>query len=256
MSRIARFFTLILVSALLAACGKGLDKKPDFSSYEIYKPKIDSDFSEAKPSEVDAFNFAVSNLSFDQLKAKYNGKSYRDIAKEELRDYLSSMKKQLAEAESLKPEMDKKMAEIAKVKVEVTGSELTHDTFFDKRDLVYGFHITNESNVSLSKVQLSAVLKINGRADAIYEWSPVIKFDNGLRPGESASYKGSMVGFLSFAQPITLEVREAKSREVILVPTDMADFSESWLIGDGTALSLLNSLPGKIEQTKQYLDGL
>lgn len=256
MSEMFRFFSVLVFSLLLAACGKGLDKKPDFSSYENYKPRIDSDFSEATPAEVEAFNFAVSNIDFGRLKEKYAGKSYRSIAKDELIEYLSSMNKQLAAAKGLKPELDKKMVEIAKVKIEVMGSELTHDKFFDKRDLEYSFRISNGSTLSLSKVQLNAILRINGRADAIYEWNPIIQFDNGLRPGESASYKSSMVGFLSFDKPITLEVREAKSRDVILAATDLADFSESWLIGKDSALSLLNSLPGQIKETEQHLNNL
>jgi hypothetical protein len=241
---------------VLVGCGNGLDKSPDLTSFEVYKIKINQDFSEAEPQEVEAFNFAVSDVNFEQLKQKYPGTPYRKIARNELESYLASLQTQLAEAQKLKPEFEKRYAELNKVKVEVLGNELTHDTFFDKRDLKYSFRLTNGSSIPMSKVQLVANFSINGKPDVLYQWNPVVSFDNGLRPGQTAAFSGSMVGFPSFDRPITLEVREAKSREVKLGVTDLADFSEQWLIGKNSPLDQLNSLPAKIEEAKKYLSNL
>lgn len=251
-----KLFALIAAFLVLTGCGKGLDKSPDLNSLDVYKIKINQDFAEAKSQEVEAFNFAVSDVSFDQLKQKYPSGSYRKIARSELEGYLASLQTQLTEAQKLKPEFDKRYAELDKIKVEVLGNELTHDNFFDKRDLKYSFRLTNGSSIPMSKLQLAANFSINGNADVLYQWNPVVRFDNGLRPGQSAAFTGSMVGFLSFDQPITLEVREAQSREVRLKITDLADFSEQWLIGKNSPLDQLNTLPAKIEETKRHLANL
>ena len=248
-----KLFSAIAACIILSACGKGLDKSPNMSSPEAYRIAIDQDFAEAKPEEVLAFNFAVSNMNFDQLKQKYPSASYRKIAKSELDGYLTLLQTQLAEAQKLKPDFDKRYSELSKINIEVLGNELTHDTFFDKRDLKYAFRLTNQSSIPMSMVQLVAALSINGKPDVLYRWNPVVKFENGLRPGQSATFTGSMVGFLSFDQPITLEVREAKSREVRLEVTDLADFSEQWLIGKNSPVDKLNTLPNSIEETKQHL---
>ncbi len=156
----------------------------------------------------------------------------------------------------LKPEFEKRQAELKKITIEVLGNELTHDTFFDKRDLKYEFRLKNGTSTPMSKVQLVAGFSINGNKDVLYQWNPVITFENGLRPGQSATFTGNMVGFLSHDEPITLEVREAKSREVRLMVTDLADFSERWLIGSNSKLDKLSTLPANIETTKKHLANL
>jgi len=254
--KILGILLVVSSSVILSACNKGLDKFPDLSNIQTYKLKIDRDFSEASQQEVEAFNFAVSDMNFDQLKQKYPNSSYRKIARNELEFYLASLQTQLGAAQENKAEFEKRNAEVAKVKVEVLGNKLTHDTFFDKRDLEYSFRLTNDSSIPMSKVQLVANFSINGRTDALYQWSPVVKFDNGLRPGQSAIFTGRMVGFLSFDQPITLEVREAQTREIRLEVTDLADFSEKWLIGKNSPLDKLNTLPASIDETKQHLANL
>ncbi|QKV56150.1 MAG: hypothetical protein HT580_01890 [Dechloromonas sp.] len=67
---------------------------------------------------------------------------------------------------------------------------------------------------------------------------------------------GAMLGFGSLDRPITLAVREAKSREVSLVVTDLANFSEQWLIGANSPLDQLKTLPGRIEEVKRHLSNL
>lgn len=241
---------------ILAGCGKGLDTSPDFSSVHAYKTRIDQDFAAAKPEEAAAFNFAVSNLSYEQYKQQYSGTTYRKAAHAELEKYLASLQAQLAEAEKQKPEFEKRNAELSKVRVEILGIELTHDAFFDRRDLKYKFRITNASSIQLSKVQLVGAFRINGKPEILYQWDPLTTFENGLRPGESAIVTDSMVGFMSFDRPITLAVREAKSREISLTVTDLANFSEQWLIGENSPLDQLNTLPGKIAEAKQHLSNL
>jgi len=249
-------FSAIVAGLILSGCAKGLDKSPNLSSPNAYRAAIDQDLTEAKPEEVEAFNFAVSDMNFDQLKQKYPNASYRKIAKSELAGYLASLQAQLTQTQQMKPEFEKRHAELTKINVEVLGNELTHDTFFGRRDLKYSFRLTNGSSISMSKVQLVANFSINGNPDTLYQWSPVVNFEDGLRPGQSATFTGSMVGFLSFDQPITLEVREAQSREVRLEVTDLADFSEQWLIGKNSPFDQLKTLPSSIEETKKHLANL
>lgn len=251
--KIITLLSAIAACLILSACGNGLDKMPDLSNPQAYREKIDRDLAEAKPDEIEAFNFSVSDMNFDQLKQKYPNASYRKIAKSELEGYLVSLQNQLTDAERLRPEFERRRAELSKVNVEVLGSELTHDAFFNKRDLEYSFRLTNNSSIPLSRIQLVANFSINGKRDVLYSWNPVVNFENGLRPGQTVTYTGSMVGFLSFDQPITLEVREAKSREIRLEVTDLADFSEQWLIGSNSLYDQLQTLPARIEVTKKYL---
>lgn len=246
-------FSAIAACLILSACSEGLDKMPNLSNSQVYRETIDRDIVRAKAEEVAAFNFAVSDMSFDQLKQKYPNASYRKIAKSELENYLASLQTKLTDAERIKPEFEKRYAELAKVSVDVLGNELTHDTFFGKRDLKYNFRLTNNSSIPLSKIQLVANFSVNGKPDVLYSWNPVVDFENGLRHGQTATFTGSMVGFLSFAQPITLEVREAKSREIRLEVTDLADFSEQWLIGNASLYDQLKTLPASIEETKKHL---
>lgn len=248
-----RVFAAIAACLILSACSKGLDKSPNFSNQQTYRETIDKDFANAKQEEIESFNFAVSDRSFDQLKQNYPKASYRKIAKDELDTYLASLQTELKQAEQQKAEFEKRITELASIKVEVLSNELTHDSFFDKRDLKYSFRITNGSTIPMSKVQLDAKLSINGKSDVLYNWTPVVTFENGLRPGQTATFTGSMVGFLSFSQPITLEVREANSREVRLEVKDLADFSEKWFIGRNSPLDQLKLLPARIEEAKNHL---
>ena len=249
-------FSAIAACVILSACGKGLDKSPNLTSQQEYRATIDKDIAEAKPDEVAAFNFAVSDLNFEQLKQKYPSGTYRKIAKSELEAYVVTLEAKLTAAQKLKPEFEKRSAELSKINVEVLGNELTHDTFFNKRDLEYRFRLTNGSSVPMSMVQLRASFSINGKADSLYQWAPTVNFENGLRPGQSASLTGRMVGFLSFDQPITLEVREAQSRDIRLEVTDLADFSEKWLIGTESPFEQLRKLPASIQETKRHLSNL
>lgn len=248
-----RVFAAIAACLILSACSKGLERSPNFSNQQTYRETIDKDFTNAKQEEIEAFNFAVSDRSFDQLKQNHPKASYRKIAKDELDTYVTSLQTELKQAEQQKAEFEKRITELASIKVEVLGNELTHDSFFDKRDLKYSFRLTNGSTIPMSKVQLDANLSINGKSDVLYNWRPVVTFENGLRPGQTATFTGSMVGFLSFAQPITLEVREAKSREVRLEVKDLADFSEKWFIGSNSPLDKLKLLPARIEEAKKHL---
>jgi hypothetical protein len=245
-----------MLCLILAGCGKGLDANPDFSNIQAYKARIDQDFAAAKPEEAAAFNFSVTNLSYEQYKQQYSGTTYRKAARTELEKYLALLQAQLAAAEKQKPEFEKRNAELSKVRLDLLGNELTHNTFFDRRNLQYRFRITNGSSIQLSKVQLVGTFSINGKPEALYQWEPVITFDNGLRPGESAVMVGEMLGFGSFDRPITLAVREAKSREVSLVVTDLANFSEQWLIGPNSPLDQLNTLPGRIDEVKRHLSNI
>ena len=251
-----KLFIAIFTILVLSACGKGLDKKPDLSSTEAYRKAIDIDLAEAKPEEINAFNFAVSDLNFDQLKKKYPSTSYRDIARTELKNYITLLQNELDQANKLKLEFEKQKTELKKITIEVLGNELTHDTFFDTRDLKYEFRIKNGTSTPIAKVQLAAGFSINGNKDFLYQWNPIITFENGLRPGQSATFTGNMVGSLSHDGPITLEVREAKSREVRLMVTDLADFSEQWLIGSNSILDKLSTLQADVETTKKHLANL
>jgi hypothetical protein len=119
---------------------------------------------------------------------------------------------------------------IKKMEVTVLGSELTHDEFFDKWDVAYQIRVHNGSSVPLSAIKLYGTMGINGKPEVLYEFTPTAEFSNGLRVGEETTLSGKMVGFLSFDRPITLDVREAKSREFRFQVLDAADFSAHWLL--------------------------
>lgn len=245
-----------LLLLLLTACSKGIDKTPDTSSFEVYKVRIDQDFAEAKPEQVMAYNYAVSNLDFDTLKTKYKGSSYRDIATLELQSYLAGLEAQWQEVEKLKPQLLKTKADFARVQVTVLSSEITHDGFFDKWDVRYAMKVRNGSSIPLSQIKLHATLGINRQPEVLYTFEPFTEFQNGLRPGQETIITGSMVGFLSFDKPITLAVREAQSREIVARVLDASDFAGNWIIGNGTAMDKLETLPAEIATTKQYLASL
>ncbi|MFN4236928.1 MAG: hypothetical protein ACK4FZ_06750 [Vogesella sp.] len=245
-----------LLLLLLTACSKGIDKTPDTSSLDVYKVRIEQDFAEATPEQVAAFNYAVSGLDFDTLKAKYKGSSYRDIASRELQAHLAGLEAQWQAVEKQKPQLLKTKADFARVQVSVLSSEITHDSFFDKWDVRYTMKVRNGSSIPLSKVKLHATLGINGQPEVLYTFEPLAEFQNGLRPGQEATITGSMVGFLSFDKPVTLAVREAQSREIVAQVLDATDFAGKWVIGNDTAMDKLETLPPQIATTKQHLASL
>ena len=248
--------TMLLVATLtamiLTGCSNGLDNHPDLTNVDTYKARIEADVKGASPTEIAAYNFAVSDLNFDKLKANYGHESYRGIAKHELAAYQSKLEVRLDEVEKLKPELEKRSAEIAKIKVTVKSAEVTHDTFFNKWDVAYHFTIANGSGVPLSKLRLKGTLSIDGKPDVLYEFAPSVNFENGLNVGQIAEKNESMVGFLSFEKPITLEVRNSKSIEIKLVAKDGADYSEHWIVGNDF-MQELSGLPGRIAEVKKYL---
>jgi hypothetical protein len=78
---------------LLSGCSKGLDRTPDYTSEETYRAIINQASSEATPAELEAFDYAVSNLTIEQLAVKYKGMSFRKLAKTELEFYITEKEK-------------------------------------------------------------------------------------------------------------------------------------------------------------------
>ena len=52
------------------------------------------------------------------------------------------------------------------------------------------------------------------------------------------------------------EVREAQSREIVARVLDATDFAGNWIIGNGTPMDKLETLPAQIATTKQHLASL
>jgi hypothetical protein len=244
---------VVLISGFtLTGCSKGLDKHPNFSSAETYRTDILADTKDSSPTEIAAYNFAVSNLSIESLKANYSNETYRSIAKKELVTYQNKLEDRLQELTKLKSLLDKNIVEIEKIKVVVKNAEVTHDTFFNKWDVDFNYTVLNTSTVPLSKIRLKGTLSINGNPDVLYEFEPVVTFENGLGIGQSSENKSSMVGFLSFEKPVTLEVRNSKSVEIKIIVINGSDYSDNWII-ENNFMQELTNLPTRLEEVRQYL---
>lgn len=222
--RLFRVVVYVLVIGALTGCDKGFDRAADFSSEENYKTRITKAASEATQLEIAAFDWAVSQHTIESLKAKYPGKSFREIGVGEIEREIQLQQKAIPELEALVPHYDKMLSELFKVQVEVTDARPSKNFFGDQFDIFAT--VTNGSSLDFSSLLWVAELYIDGGAEPVAKATLPDNYDQegGLRSGQVKRRKFNPETFFS-KNWATLAVRNAESRKVVLTIDNGSDFN-------------------------------
>ncbi|MDD2664564.1 MAG: hypothetical protein PHD19_12510 [Dechloromonas sp.] len=244
-----RVFACLMV-VFLTACGKGFDRSADFTSVEKYKEKIAQAASEATKEEIEAFDWAVSDQTIDSLKSKYTGKTFRQIALAELDAEISADQENIVKLEALRTQYDPIVAELLKVKAEVTEAGPSQDFFGEQFDV--RVQVTNGSKLDYALVQWEALLFLEGGNTPVARAVFYDSYDaeNGLRAGQTKARKFQPDSFFS-KDWVTLAVRNAKTRRVELGIMDAKNFNNQNLL-NGAPYDQLEKRKKALESAKKY----
>lgn len=212
----------ILLCLSVAGCSKGLDLKPDFSSHELYKAKINKDLKEIGDAKKEAFNWAVDDISIDDLGKNHKDNSYLQMARIEIDKKVDHSKKELVES---KAKALAYVGELMKVQAEATNPRIVRDFF--GAQFKFDVKITNQSSFDFSKLIWTASLYIDGSTRPAAEASIFNLYESkgGLRTGQIAT-ETIQVG--SFNPPegwVNLAAQNAKELRVVLELDNAFDFS-------------------------------
>lgn len=234
----------------LAGCGKGFDRAADFTSANKYKERIALAAKEATQPEIEAFDWAVSDQTIESLKSKYAGKTFRQIALAELDAEIAADQENIAKLEGLKTKYDPIVAELLKVKAEVTDARPAKDFFGEQFDI--RARITNNSQFDYAQVQWEALLYLENGKEPVARAVFYDSYDdeNGLRVGQTKARSFHPDSFFS-KDWVTLAVRNAQSRRVTLAIIDAKDFNNKNLL-DGAPYERLEKAKSALENAKKH----
>jgi hypothetical protein len=256
-SRVRRL-ALLAGCALLAACSGPIDSSLETGTTpQAYRASLDAVFAQLTPHEQEAFNWAVSDFDLPKLHAKYPGGSPADIIRGEVADVLDTYPDKI---DALKPKVAAQAplrADLAKI---ASNPGMTwfriDDNFFGLQPRI-ATAVENRSQQAVSRLQWRAALYLDG-AD-----SPVVttiltddyQSEGGLKPG-MRKRRLFTVGFVKGDQAwTTLEIRNAKSRRVVLEPVlgSVEDFGGRVLLPEDPAAQI-ERMEGAIAAAESFRD--
>lgn len=216
-------WTLVMCCIVwLSGCGNGLDRLPDLSSREKYVAQGKADLSNLPKETLAAYDLAVAQLDFNQLRERFSGKSYREIAHAALDDSVKALEAEAAALNKRIPEWDGILEEIDKV--EFSASNFRFGSFGHSESAGFDLQVRNGGNLSFSRIDWKAELFLDDAAQPAATQMIMKDFDNGLKPGQSYSGPEAVDTFIDNDWD-TLAVRNAKQRTVRLTLHDAIDFS-------------------------------
>lgn len=242
----------LIVSLSVAGCSKGLDLKPDFSSVEKYKAKINLDLKDIGESKTEAFNWAVDGNNVEDLQKKYKDKTYRQIAEFEMDRKLGIAKIEAPKSQAL---IKKVLEELKKVTVESSNPRIKGDFFGPQ--FFFDLKVSNQSSFDFSKLSWIAKLYLDGSSTASAEANIFSLYESkgGLKAGQS-DQESIQVG--SFNPPegwVTLASQNAKERKVVIELGNAYNFSNKSYLDDELIEreKLLEQIPSIVEKYKAAL---
>lgn len=238
LGNVLRTFIAVLV-LVTASCGGPADKKlVTDGDMKSYRASLDPVFEQMSPHEKEAFNWAVSDINFENLHAKYPNKSPRKIIRGEVKAVLDSYPEKI---DRLKIESSKFVDlrnELSKVSV--TYADLSHSKEFVFRGRpILTMGIENTSSLPISALDWNASLFLDGsdKPVATQRVSADLRDAGGMKPGDVFKVKIRVGGPLGDDAWETLEIKNAKSTKVVLTPIlpSVRDFGNRfYLEGDPT----------------------
>ena len=221
MRAIYAFLMSVGLALIMSGCGKGVDAKLATENEQAYRTSLDNAWREMSPEQQQAYNWAVSNFSLDQLIAKYPKMTPRMVVNKEADEYIQSKTQEaanitaelaknadrLAQEEKLVREVNAELA-----KITGTGIGINNKSFGFGKEFV--FVTKNDSKFDISSARWNAWLFLNGeeRSDRHCTIKAYYKIHGGLPQGKSLKYSFD-VGFMDCKNWDTLEVRNAQNRQ-------------------------------------------
>ncbi len=241
--------SIVFCALLVSACSRGLDRPLITSQgFDAYKSSLAEAIKDMDQKEMQAFDWAVSDLSIEALNTHYPNQSPRKVIRGEASKVLNEFPMQIAELERQVASWTVAMAEMNKVAAENPRFSIKSD-FFGSKPQVFA-RVRNGSQFGFSSLRWRLELFLDAAekpaaASEEFDW---YKEDGGLKPGAVMDREFS-IGFVSGdPQWSTLEIQNAKQRTVrmTLVPHGAKDFGERSLVG--------SSPVDKIDQLKQAIE--
>lgn len=231
---------LLGLALLLVGCtGKGIDAPLATTDETAYRASLNKAWPDMSAHQQEAFNWAVSNFSLQQLIAKYSSMTPRVVISRETDEYIElktlqaakSAAELAANAERLtQQEQSLKSVEAELSKISARGLTIQNRFGFGK-DFVY--EVSNASKFNLSSAQWDAWLFLNGEETSTRHCKVYssFKYGGGLRAGASMR-KNYEVGFMACENWNTLEVQNAKSKQyqLKLEFASVKDFDEQQVL--------------------------
>ena len=225
----------------LAGCSRGIDKPLVTNMGEAtYKTTLAEAVGNMDQLDVEAFNWAVSDLNIDTVNARYPNQSPRQIIRGEVKEVLEKAPQTIAELETKTASWSTEADSIHKVVAEKITFTLENG-FFGLEPRIRTT-VKNASRYGYSNLRWYAELYLDGRSKpvAVREMLDMYKDNGGLPPG-AVMAREFMAGILSGDKAwTTLEVQNARQRVVKLtvMPEFAEDFSEHLIVGQSPANKL------------------
>ena len=252
---------LVCAGALLtlAGCSRGLDSHLNTSEgKEKYHASLNAAAKDFSQEELDAFNWAVSDLSLENLNARYPGAAPRQVIRGEVALVLAELPAKIVTLEQRASAYEIVAAELRKVVATDVRFTLQKGSF--DLEPVITATITNGSEYAISDLKWEAALFLDGSASPSLHAELFQTFKRtygsdepaGLRPGQSTQRR-LYIGGLEDDNWTTLEIQNAGERKValIVVPSSVRDFGERWYAGDNPAPEL-RKLKGVLAAARRY----
>ena len=244
--------TLIVLSltALLAACGSGVDKTLDTTNDGTYRASLDVAAKDMSDKDKQAFEWAVQNLAIDNIRQRYPNGTPRGIIRGEAKEVNDTYPTRIKELEAKLPRYDAELVQIKTIGVSNASFALAKDFFGLQPTIAATVH--NGSNLPVSSLRWHAALYIDDGKDPVAESEPVDIYDHGFKPGETEDRKFT-IGFVSGDDSWkTLAIQNAKTTRVVLTlePDSVENFSNHAYM-DGAPYAELSRRRDALQAAKQ-----
>lgn len=246
----------ILLAAQLAGCSKGLDKPLVTDKGDVaYIASRDAAAKDMDERAMQAFSWAVSDLTLEALNARYPNQPMRKVIRGEVKAVQEAAAARIPELEAAQKTWNAGAEQINKVIAEDVSFALEND-FHGLQPRIRAA-VRNGSPHSYSALRWRASLYVDDGAEpvAVADLFDTYKSDGGLPAGE-ARQREFTVGFVSGdAAWTTLQIQQAKKRVVRLVvlPEKATDYAEKPLIGESPEQAL-QRVKAALKKAQSYAD--
>ena len=230
---------IVVLALITASCGGPADNKlVTGTDIDSYRASLDPIFEQMSPHEREAFNWAVSDINFENLHAKYPNASPRKIIRGEVKAVLDTYPERINRLKTNSSKFVDIRNELSKVSV--TYADLSHSNEFVFRGKpILTMGIENESTLPISSLDWNASLFLDGsdKPVATQRVTADMREAGGMKPGDSFKVTIRIGGPLGNDSWETLEIKNSKNKKVVLTPIlpSIRDFGNRlYLDGDPT----------------------
>ncbi len=220
-----------------------------------YRASLDPLIPKLSKHEVEAFDWAVSDLDLGKLHGKYPGASPRKIIRGEVREVLDTYPGKIDALEKAAAEEAPLRTELGKITAPDTEFAIDKN-FFGLQPVVMAI-VTNGSRYPVSQLKWNAALYLDGADAPVVQTVLTSDFrqNGGLRPGGQFTVR-LPVGFVKGDEAwTTLEIRNAAKRRVVLEPVldSILDFGERAYLADDP-VPQIERMKAAIKDAKDFSD--